>query len=130
MISVNLSASCGATRCHITWVSENPCSSNSGGPLPPTRAKMRPDLVLIHSEEKPGNRSARSGIFTLSQQAPRRIGYPHARGRTMVASNFVCRCRWLGSAICHFTNPTIKNPNEETSYVDRFRSPGRGQGDP
>ncbi len=50
MIRVNLSASCGATRCHITCVSENPCSSNSGGPLPPTRAKMRPDLVLIHSE--------------------------------------------------------------------------------
>ena len=43
MISVNLSASCGATRCHITCVDENPCSSSSGGPLPPTRAKMRPD---------------------------------------------------------------------------------------
>ena len=50
MISVKLSASCGATRCHITWVSEKPCSNNSGGPLPPTRAKIRPDLVLIHSE--------------------------------------------------------------------------------
>src|ERR1700730_544153 len=73
MISVNLSASCGATRCHITWVSEKPCSSNSGGPLPPTRAKMRPDLVLIHSEEKPGNRSARSGmsLVLLSRQNAR-----------------------------------------------------------
>lgn len=50
MISVNLSASFGATVCHITCVDENPCSSNSGGPLPPTRAKMRPALVLIHSE--------------------------------------------------------------------------------
>jgi hypothetical protein len=66
MISVNLSASCGATGCHITCVDENPCSSNSGGPLPPTRAKMRPDEVLIHSEAYPGNRSARSDIFTLS----------------------------------------------------------------
>src|SRR5439155_915338 len=62
MISVNLSASCGATGCHITCVEENPCSSNSGGPLPPTRAKMRPAEVLIHSEAYPGNRSARSGM--------------------------------------------------------------------
>src|SRR6267154_3405703 len=62
MISVNLSMSCGATRCHITCVWEYPCNSNSGGPLPPTRAKMRPDRVLIHSEPKPGNRSARSGM--------------------------------------------------------------------
>src|SRR3954447_4841273 len=62
MISVNLSASFGATGCHITCVDENPCSSNSGGPLPPTRAKMRPDLVLIHSAEYPGNRSASSGM--------------------------------------------------------------------
>src|SRR3954468_20443384 len=62
MISVNWSASCGATGCHITCVDENPCSSNSGGPFPPTRAKMRPDEVLIHSEPYPGNRSARSGM--------------------------------------------------------------------
>src|ERR1700742_1192904 len=62
MISVNLSASSGATGCHITCVEEKPCSSNSGGPSPPTRAKMRPDLVLIHFDWKPGNRSARSGI--------------------------------------------------------------------
>src|SRR5205823_14871128 len=65
MISVNLSASCGATGCHITCVEENPCSSNSGGPLPPTRAKMRPDEVLIHSDAYPGNRSARSDMDTL-----------------------------------------------------------------
>ena len=50
MISVNLSASFGATSCHITCVEENPCSNSSGGPLPPTRAKMRPDVVLIHSD--------------------------------------------------------------------------------
>src|SRR3954471_15796649 len=65
MISVKLSASCGATGCHITCVDEKPCSSNSGGPLPPTRAKMRPDEVLIHSEAYPGNRSARSGMGAL-----------------------------------------------------------------
>ena len=35
---------------HAHGSAENPCSSISGGPLPPTRAKMRPDLVLIHSE--------------------------------------------------------------------------------
>src|SRR5665213_2873151 len=66
MISVKASASSGATRCHCTWVCENPCSNSSGGPLPPTRAKMRPDLVLIHSDEKPGNRSARSGMMYFS----------------------------------------------------------------
>src|SRR5579863_9693429 len=62
MISLKRSASCGATRCHIACVSEKPCSRSSGGPLPPTRAKMRPDFVLIHSEPKPGNKSARSDI--------------------------------------------------------------------
>src|SRR6185503_20164077 len=71
MISVNLSASCGATLCHITCVDEKPCNSNSGGPLPPTRAKMRPDEVLIHSEAYPGNRSARSGMALL--HGPRRL---------------------------------------------------------
>src|ERR1700733_9576809 len=70
MTSVKRSASCGATRCHITWVSEKPCSNSSGGPLPPTRAKMRPDVVLIHSEAKPGNRSARSGIVAHSTLDP------------------------------------------------------------
>src|SRR5215813_5314370 len=65
MISVNLSARSGATGCHITCVDENPCSSNNGGPLPPTRAKMRPDVVLIHSDAYPGNRSARSGMGML-----------------------------------------------------------------
>src|ERR1700679_4189411 len=70
MIRVKRSASCGATRCHITCVSEKPCSSNSGGPLPPTRAKMRPDFVLIHSEAKPGNRSARSDIVEHSTLDP------------------------------------------------------------
>src|SRR5579872_4060583 len=62
MISVKRSANCGATRCHITWVSEKPCSSNSGGPAPPTRAKIRPDRVLIHFEARLGNKSARSDI--------------------------------------------------------------------
>src|SRR4029453_11396531 len=62
MISENLLASCGATRCHITCVSENPCSNSSGGPLPPVRAKMRPADVLIHSGPKPGKRGARYGM--------------------------------------------------------------------
>src|SRR5882757_762590 len=79
MISVNLSASCGATRCHCTCVWENPCSSISGGPLPPTRAKMRPALVLIHSEEKPGNRSARSGMVILSCHHPRKRMIQYSR---------------------------------------------------
>src|ERR1700722_7938495 len=70
MISVKRSASCGATRCHITCVSEKPCSNSSGGPLPPTRAKMRPDVVLIHSEPKPGKRSARSDIVDHSTLDP------------------------------------------------------------
>src|SRR5215468_4660940 len=65
MISEKASASCGATRCHITCVSEKPCSRSSGGPLPPVRAKMRPAEVLIHSEPKPGKRSARSGMLCL-----------------------------------------------------------------
>jgi hypothetical protein len=62
MISVNLLANRGATLCHITRVEENPCSNMSGGPLPPTRAKMRPEPVLIHLDSYPGNRSARSGM--------------------------------------------------------------------
>src|ERR1700684_2582515 len=70
MISVKRSARCGATRCHITWVSEKRCSNSSGGPLPPTRAKMRPDVVLIHSEAKPENRSARSDIVDHSTLDP------------------------------------------------------------
>src|SRR6185295_9831336 len=98
MISVNLSASCGATGCHITCVDENPCSSNNGGPLPPTRAKMRPDEVLIHSEAYPGNRSARSGM-----DAP--------LAAVAVASNFVCRCRWQTSGLCHSSSPTNRNKN-------------------
>src|SRR3982751_5749604 len=73
MISVNRSLSCGATRCHITLVSEKPCSSSSGGPLPPTRAKMRPEAVLIHSEAKPGKRSARSGmVYSLKHHSQMR----------------------------------------------------------
>src|SRR5215207_6093713 len=98
MISVNLSASCGATGCHITCVDENPCRSNSGGPLPPTRAKMRPDEVLIHSEAYPGNRSARSGMGAPSWAA-------------VLASNFVCRCRWQIAGLCHSSSPTNRNKN-------------------
>src|SRR6185436_6375132 len=113
MISVNLSANCGATGCHITCVDENPCSNNSGGPLPPTRAKMRPDEVLIHSEAYPGNRSARSGMgapccFKLCLPLP-----PRKR-------------RFM---------PFLKPDQQEQeprkpSDVDRFRNPGRSQGDP
>src|SRR6185436_3748316 len=88
MISVNLSASCGATGCHITCVDENPCSSNNGGPLPPTRAKMRPDEVLIHSEAYPGNRSARSDmgapsllqtLFAVAAEGTQVYAIPQAR---------------------------------------------------
>src|ERR1700692_4590070 len=130
MISVKVSASCGVTRCHITWVSEKPCSSSSGGPLPPTRAKMRPDLVLIHSEEKPGNRAARSGIDWHSFAAGPDVILQSRGRRRLVLLNFVCRCRWRVADICHPTSPTNKNHNEETCNVDRFRSPGRSQGDP
>jgi hypothetical protein len=41
------------------------------------------------------------------------------RSQAMVrASNFVCRCRYLVSDICHPASPIIKNHNEETSDVD------------
>src|SRR4051812_31059933 len=73
MISVKVSASRGATLCHITWVSEKPCSSNSGGPLPPSRAKIRPERGLIHSAAYPGNRSARSGMELLLGSARPRL---------------------------------------------------------
>ena len=126
MISVNLSASCGATRCHITCVSEKPCSNSSGGPLPPTRAKMRPDLVLIHSEEKPGNRSARSGMVCAPSAAKREI--VRSRSQAMVrASNFVCRCRWLVADICHPASPIIKNHNEETAMSIDFEIPAEAK---
>src|SRR6186997_1902939 len=100
MISVNLSASCDATGCHITCVDENPCSSSSGGPLPPTRAKMRPDEVLIHSEAYPGNRSARSGMDA-----------PLLQTLFVVAAG-----RPQGYAILQ-VRPTR---TEETANVDRF----------
>src|SRR5215467_10128487 len=100
MIRVNRSASCGATVCHITCVEEKPCSSNSGGPLPPTRAKMRPDEVLIHSDLYPGNRSARSDMGAPS------------------ASNFVCRCRWQTAGLCHLPSPTNRNRRIPDMSID------------
>src|SRR5258705_11891081 len=112
MISVNLSASCGATGCHITCVDENPCSSNNGGPLPPTRAKMRPDEVLIHSDAYPGNRSARSDMdapccFKLC------LPLPLEKRRFMP-----------------FLKPDQQEQEPRKPDVDRFRNPGRSQGDP
>src|SRR3954467_4361662 len=99
MISVKESASCGATRCHITWVSEKPCSSSSGGPLPPTRAKIRPDAVLIHSEAKPGKRSARSMVVLLRHNGgelqfdayPSRACHEAQSVRPSGSMRFVCR---------------------------------------
>ena len=46
------------------------------------------------------------------------------------ALNIVCRCRWHVPGLCHRPSPIIKNQNEETCHVDRFRNSGRGQGDP
>src|SRR5580765_4534031 len=111
MISVNLSASCAATGCHITWVEENPCSSNSGGPLPPTRAKMRPDEVLIHSEAYPGNRSARSDmdalprglrrllqtLFAVAAGRPQVYAIPQARP-TGTRTEETVRCRSISKS--------------------------------
>src|SRR5690348_18249372 len=110
MISENLSASCGAKRCHITCVSENPCNSSSGGPLPPVRAKMRPAEVLIHSEPKPGKRSAKSGMRVLLRAAP-------SLQTLFATSNFVCRCRAHVVGLCHRVSPTSKKPEER--HVDR-----------
>src|SRR3569832_2515436 len=124
MISVKLSASPGATRCHITCVSENPCSSNSGGPLPLTRAKIRPELVLIHSEENPGNKSARSGIERVLLFSPHS---PDFRNPAIGPAAYV-RLRRIQAMT--LPPPSTTNQNEETRHVDRFRSPGRGQGDP
>ena len=38
--TVNSSASRGAILCHMTWVCGLPCSSSSGGPLPPCRSRI------------------------------------------------------------------------------------------
>src|SRR3954471_8228101 len=112
MISVNLSASFGATVCHITWVDEKPCSNNSGGPLPPTRAKIRPALVLIHSEAYPGNRSARSGIVALL---------------TAAALNIVWRCRWHVPALCHPPSPANKNQKRGSAMSIDFEIPAEAK---
>src|SRR5271156_192988 len=127
MISVNLSASCGATRCHITWVEENPCSNNSGGPLPPTRAKIRPDLVLIHSDAYPGNKSARSGISETPWQRHVTMSWSSDGGRCF---KHCSRLPLASLGVMPFIGHNQQQPSEETSHVDRFRSPGRGQGDP
>src|ERR1700733_5507593 len=105
MISVKRSASCGATRCHITWVSEKPCSNSSGGPLPPTRAKTRPDVVLIHSAAYPGNKSARSGMVIsfavmaglvpaihLLRQQLKVVDARHEAGHDDQYQSFLCSC--------------------------------------
>src|SRR5260221_14505907 len=46
------------------------------------------------------------------------------------ASNIVPRCRRHVAALCHSSSLTNKNQKSEECHVDRFRSPGRGQGDP
>src|SRR5215813_9968908 len=116
MISEKASASCGATRCHITCVSEKPCNSNSGGPLPPVRAKMRPAEVLIHSEPKPGKRSARSGMLCLL-----------TRQRLLLQTLFAL------PPARHGFMPSAK-PNQQAGkrkrHVDQFRNSGRSQGNP
>src|SRR6476660_6712569 len=145
IISVNLSASCGATGCHITCVDENPCSSSSGGPLPPMRAKIRPDEVLIHSEAYPGNRSARSGIFALPSSSAKAddpvntgvavnndgrsvLDTPHPRGMTaIVASNFVCRCRWHVAGLCHPASPTNSNKKRGNQMSIDFEIPAEAK---
>src|SRR5919106_4978008 len=124
MISVKLSASRGATRCHITCVSENPCSSNSGGPLPPTRAKIPPELVLIHSEENPGNKSARSGIECVLLFTFLQCRFPQPG----IWSGGICT---PASDSGYDLATTFDNkPERGTCHVDRFRSPGRGQRGP
>src|SRR3954462_11369825 len=116
MISVNLSASCGATRCHITWVSEKPCSSSNGGPLPPTRAKMRPDEVLIHSEPKPGKRSARSGMRRLLRQR-----------RLLLQTLFAVAA---GTSQVYAIAQAPPARSQRKCHVDRFRDPRRSKGNP
>src|ERR1700682_2303103 len=149
MISVNLSASCGATRCHCTWVWENPCSSISGGPLPPTRAKIRPAEVLIHSEPKPGNKSARSGIshslMSSSAKADDPVFQRQQRSTREVAAYWLPRCSgvrqlWLlqtlfvvaagTSQVYAILQVRSSRTPARKCHVDRFRSPGRSQGDP
>ena len=45
----------GATMCHITCVCGWPCSSSSGGPLPPWRTRMVASPVSIIALVKPSN---------------------------------------------------------------------------
>src|SRR5882757_7993585 len=127
MISVNLSASCGATVCHITWVDEKPCSSNSGGPLPPTRAKMRPALVLIHSEAYPGNRSARSGIDGTPW---RPVTAPQAEGRRRYCFKHCLALPLARPSVMPSVKPGQQEPKARKCHVDRFRNSGGSQGDP
>src|SRR5690348_1378861 len=113
MISVNLSASIGATGCHITCVDENPCSSSSGGPLPPVRAKMRPDDVLIHSEPKPGKRSARSGMLGLLAR------------RSLLQTLFVVAA---GTSPVYAIGKARPASSQRKHHVDRFRDSSGSQG--
>src|SRR5258708_40201955 len=50
---------------------------------------MRPDLVLIHSEEKPGNRSARSGMVCAPSAANARSSVVAARRWFVLQTLFV-----------------------------------------
>src|ERR1700724_1278549 len=119
MIRVNLSASFGATVSHITWVDEKPCSSNSGGPLPPTRAKMRPALVLIHSEAYPGNRSARSGMAHSLVIVRHRVSacFKHCLALPLARPN-----------VMPSGKPGQQEPKARKCHVDRFRNSGGSQG--
>src|SRR5260370_30615140 len=74
---------------------------------------MRPDVVLSHWAEEPGNRSARSGM----RQALLRGGG--------LASNFVCRCRWLVADICHRPSPTNNKPERGNATSIHFAVPAQ-----
>src|SRR5471030_443829 len=43
------------------------------------------------------------------------------------ASNFVCRCRRLVPAICHFASPAIKNQSEEAAMSIDFEVPAEAK---
>src|SRR5260370_6634200 len=76
---------------------------------------MRPDVVLSHWAEEPGNRSARSGM----RQALLRGGG--------LASNFVCRCRWLVADICHRPSPTNNKPERGNAISIDFEVPAEAK---
>jgi len=61
MISVNLPASCGATRCHITWSRKIRAAAIAGSVTADT-SKDAPGFGVDPFGSIAGNRSARSGM--------------------------------------------------------------------